>query len=220
MPVCVHDEGPVTGGGDDYRLCFPWQADCGLLRKFHVLTVGLTGLEDVDTALLIYGQQLIASCADACEPDVPVSVEDGGRGLLAGPDVDLLVGSEGRLPLAAGCSLQVVESVWSLGGERNLFLCAVLCPNVDSAVAGQAENLAACGMEARVVGFLPVGRADGQPSAGSGPVVRIQGPVCDFCPLGFQGRFLEDRGLVFEELAVMRPPVEPEAIPYWIVFRG
>ena len=133
-----------------------------MLSGFHVPAVGLAGLEIVDTALPVHGQQPVVACADAGEPDVPISVEDGGRGLLAGPGVDVLVGSEGRLPLAAGCGLQAVESFGSLGRERNLFWCAVLCPNVDVAVAGQADKLAVCRVDARVIGFFLVGRTDGQ----------------------------------------------------------
>lgn len=150
----------------------PGQADRGLLSGFHVPAVSLADLEIVDTALLVHGQQPVVACADAGEPDVPISVEDGGRGLLAGPGVYLLVGSEGRLPLAAGGGLQVVESVGSLGWESNLFWCAVLCSNVDVAVACQTDKMAVCRVDARVIGFLLVGRTDGQAGAGGGPMVR------------------------------------------------
>ncbi|WLT11204.1 hypothetical protein [Bifidobacterium asteroides] len=87
-------------------------------------------------------------------------------------------------------------------------------PCVDAAVAGQADNLVSCGLDAGVAGFLPVGRADGQSGAGGGPVVRAQRPVRGLRPLGFQGRVLEDGGLEVERLAVKRPPVEPEAVTY------
>ena len=190
-----------------------------MLSGFHVPAVGLAGLEIVDTALLVHGQQPVAACADAGEPDVPISVEDGGRGLLAGPGVDVLVGSEGRLPLAAGCGLQVVESVGSLGRERNLFWCAVLCPNVDVAVAGQADKLAVCRVDARVVGLLLVGRAEGQAGAGGGSVVRAQSPVRGFGPTGGQRRVLQDGGLEIEGKAVTRPPVEPGALTLRVLLR-
>ena len=179
----------------------------------------MAGLEIVDTALLVHGQQSIATCADAGEPDIPISVEDGGRGLLAGPGVYVLVGSEGRLPLAAGGGLQVVESVGSLGRERSLFWCAVLCPNVDVAVAGQADKLAVCRVDARVVGLLLVGRSEGQAGAGGGFVVRAQSPVRGLGPTGGQRRVLQDGGLEIEGLAIKRPPVEPGALTLRVLLR-
>ena len=114
--------------------------------------------------------------------------------------------------MAACCGLQVVEPVGSLGREGNFFWCAVLLPCVDAAVAGQALNLVSCVLDADVEGFLPVGRADGQPGAGDWPVVWIQDPVRDFGPLRFQCHVLEDWGSKIIGLAVNRPPVEPEAI--------
>ena len=194
-------------------------ADRGVLSGFHVQAVGLASLEIVDTALLVHGQQPVAACADAGEPDVPISVEDGGRGLLAGPGVDVLVGSEGRLPMAAGCGLQVVEPFGSLGRESNLFWCAVLCPNVDVAVAGQADKLAVCRVDARVVGLLLVGRSEGQAGAGGGFVVRAQSPVRGLGPTGGQRRVLQDGGLEIEGLAIKRPPVEPGALTLRVLLR-
>ena len=140
--------------------------------------------------------------------------------MSAVPGVDLLVGSESNLPAAAGCGLQVVEPVGSLGGGGNLFECAVLCPCVDAAVTGQAHNLVSCGLNADVAGFLRLGRADGQVGAGGGPMIRAQRPVRDLGPPGFQGRVLEDGGLEVKRLAVKRPPVEPEALTLRILLRG
>ena len=65
-----------------------------------------------------------------------------------------------------------MEPVGSLGGEEDLFWCTVLRPSVDAAVAGQAHDLVSCGVDARIVGLLLVGRADGQLGAGGGPMVR------------------------------------------------
>ena len=174
----------------------------------------------MDPALPVQRQQQAVVHADVGEPGILAGVEDGGRGLLAGPGVDPLVGSECRLPAAAGCRLQVAEPVGSLGRERHLLGRAVLRPSVDAAVAGQAGSLVSCGVDAGVVGFLPVGRADGQPCAGGGPMVRVQRPISDLRPLGFQGRVLEDGGLQVERLAVKHPPVEPEAGSLRILLRG
>ena len=113
-----------------------------------------------------------------------------------------------------------MESVGCLGGEGDLFWCAVFRPGVDAPVTGQARNLVACTVDARVIGFLPVGWADGQLGSGGGPVVRAQRPVRDIGPLGFQTRVLQDGGLEVERLAVECPPVEPEAFTLRIVLRG
>ena len=92
-------------------------------------------------------------------------------------------------------------------------------PCVDAAVACQTDHLLSGGLDAVVVGFLPVGWADGQPRAGGGPVVRAQRPVRDLGPLCFQGGVLEDGGLEVERLVVKCPPVEQEALTYRVVFR-
>ena len=93
-------------------------------------------------------------------------------------------------------------------------------PGVDAAVAGQADKLVSCGLDTNVTGFLPVGRVDGQPGAGGGPMIRAQRPVHGLRPLGFQGRVLEDGGLEVEGLAVECPPVEQEALAHWVLLRG
>ena len=217
MPVRVQDEDPLVGGGGGDGLRLPGQAGCGLLGEFRlVLAAGLVG---VDLSLPVHRQKQVIVRADAGEPGVPVGVEDYGFSLSAVPDVDPLVGAEGRLPPAAGCGLQIMEPAGSLGGEGNLLGRAVFRPCVDAAVAGQADSLLACGVDIAETWFLLVGRVDGQAGAGGGPVVRAQRPVCDFGPLGFQGRVLEDGGLQVERLAVMRPPVEPEALTLRIPFR-
>ena len=209
-----------SDGEDGLRL--PGQAGCGLLCEFQVqtLTVGIAGLIGVDSSLLVHGKQPVVVHADAGELGVPIGVEDAGRRLLAVPGVDVLVGSERRLPSAAGCGLQVAEPFWSLVGEMNLFWCAVLRPCVDAAVAGQTDKPLSESMDADVAGFLQAGRADGQPRTGGGPVVRSQRPVSYLRPLGFQTRVLEDWGLEVERLAVKRPPVESEAFTLRIVLRG
>ena len=107
-----------------------------------------------------------------------------------------------------------------MGGERNLFCCAVLRPCVDVAVAGQADSLVSNGVDAGVIGFLSAWWADGQPGAGGGPVVRAQRPVRGLGPLGFQGHVLKDGGLEVERLAIMSPSVEPEAFTLWVLLRG
>ena len=187
--------------------------------RFCVLAVGLAGLIGVDLSLLVHRQQPVIVHADAGEPGVPAGVKDRGCGLSAGPGVDVLVGSQCGLPSAAGCGLQVMETVGSLGRGGNLCWPVVLRPGVDAAVTGQAHNLLPCGMNTGKLRFLPVGRADGQQSARSGPVVRAQRPVCCFAPLRSQGSVLEDGGLEVERLVVKCPPVEPEAITYRVVFR-
>ena len=150
---------------------------------------------------------------------VVAGVKDGGRCLLAGPCVNVLVGSEGGPPLAAGCGLQVVEPFGGIGGGGHLLGCAVFRPCVDAAVAGQADGLLACTVDIAETWFLLVGRVDGQAGSGGGPMIRAQRPVCDFGPPGFQGYVLEDGGLQVERLTVMRPSIEPEAITYRVVFR-
>ena len=140
--------------------------------------------------------------------------------MLAVPGVDPLVGSECRLPEAACRGLQVTEPVGGLRGGGNLVGSVVLCPGVDAAVAGQAESLLACSVNAGELRLLPVGWADGQPRASGGPVVRAQRPVRDLGPLGFQGGVLEDGGLEVEGLAVTCPPVEPETLTLGILLRG
>ena len=195
----------------------PGQAGRGLLGEFRGLV--LAGLVGVDLSLPVHGQQLVIVHADAGEPGVPVGVEDGGCGLLAGPGVDLLVGSQGGPPLATGCGLQVMEPLGSLGGGGHLFGSAVFRPCVDAAVASQADGLLACGVDTAETWFLLVGRVDGQAGAGGGPVVRAQRPVRGFRPPGFQSRVLEDRGLEVVGLAVKHPPVEPEALTLRILFR-
>ena len=199
----------------------PGQAGRGLFGEFRglVLAAGLAGLVGVDLSLPVHRQEPVIVRADAGELGVPVGVEDGGRGLLAGPGVDLLVGSQGGPPPAAGCGPQVVEPFGGMGGGGHLFGCAVFRPCVDAAVAGQADGLFACGVDAAETWFLLVGRVDGQAGAGGGPVVRAQHPVRGFRPLGFQGRVLEDGGLEVIGLAVKHPPVEPEALTLRIVFR-
>ena len=198
----------------------PGQADGFLYCGLRILAVGLIDLEDVDLSLPVHGQEPIIVHADAGEPGVLSGVQERGYELLAVPNVDPLVGSQGGLPAAAGCGLQVAEPAGSLGGGGNLLGCVVLCPGVDAPVAGQAHNLVTCGLDARVTGFLPVGRADGQPGAGGGPVLRAQPPVRGLRPLGCQGRVLQDGGLEVVGLAVKRPSVEPEAGTLRVVLRG
>ena len=219
LSVRVQDESLAGGGGGD-GLCLSGQAECGLLCRFCVLVAGLAGLIGVDLSLLVHCEQEVVVDADAGELGVPAGVEDGGRWLSAGPGVDVLVGSKSRLPAASCCGLQVVEPVGSLGREGNLLWRAILCPGVDAPVAGQADKLAVCGSDADVVGLLQAGRADGQPCAGGGPVVRVQRPVRYLRPLGFQGGVLKDGGLEVERLSVKRPPVEPESGSLRILLRG
>ena len=185
-----------------------------------ILAAGLYGLESVGLSLPVHGQEPVVVDADAGEPGVLAGVEDRGRRLLAGPGVDVLVGSQDGLPMAAGCGLQVAEPFRSLNRGGSLLGRALLRPGVEAAVPGQANSLAACGLDADVAGLLPVGRADGQAGAGGGPVVRAQRPVRGLRPLGFQGRVLEDGGLQVEGLAVKRPSVEPEALAHWVLLRG
>ena len=222
LPVRIHDESLAAGsdGGDGLRL--PGQAGCGLLCEFRVqiLTVGIPGLIGVDSSLSVHGKQPIIVRADAGELGVLTGVEDAGRRLLAGPCVDVLVGSERGLPSAAGCGLQVAEPVGSLGGGGNQFGCAVLRPGVDAPVACHTDKLISCGLDTDVVRLLQAGRADGQLGAGDGPVVRAQRPARDLGPLGFQGHVLEDGGLKVKRLAIMCPPVEQEAFTHRVLLRG
>ena len=220
LPVRVHDESLAGGGGGGDGLRLIEQAERGLLDKFWILAVGLAGLIGVDLSLPVHGQQPVVVHADAAELGVPAGVEEGGRRLSAGPGVDLLVGSDRGVQFAAGCNLLVVESVGSLGGGGHLFGRAVLCPCVDAAVAGQADGLVSGGIKAGELRFLPVGRADGHPGAGGGPMVRAQRPVHYLRPLGFQGRVLQDGGLEVERLAVKHPPIEPESGSLRILLRG
>ena len=192
LPVSVHDESLAAGGegGDGLRLS--GQAGCGLFFELcsRVLGVGLAGLEDVDAALPVHGQEPVVVDADAGEPGVLAGVEDGGRRLFIVPGVDPLVGSEGRLPMVAGCGLQVAEPFGSLGGGGNLLGCAVLRPGVDAAVAGQTDKLVSCGLDGGELRLLPVGRADGQPRAGGGPVLglSVQSVVFDHCAFRVMSR--------------------------------
>ena len=222
LPVSVHDEDPAGGGDGGHGLRLSGQAGLGLFCEFRVrlLAAGIPGLIGVGLSLLVHGQESIIVHADAGEPGVLSGVEDRGRRLTAVPGVDPLVGSQGGLPVAAGCGLQVAEPVGSMGGERKLHRCAVLRPGVDAAVAGQAGNLVSCGLDAGDLRFLPVGRADGQPRPCGGPVIRAQRPVRDLRPPGFQGRVLEDGGLEIIGPAVKRPTLEPEALTLWILLRG
>ena len=204
LAVRVHDESLAAGGdgGDGLRLSR--QAERHLFGGLQILilAVGLAVLEGVDLSFLVHGQEPVVVYADAGEPGVLAGVEDGGRCSSAGPGVDVLVGSERGLQVAAGCGLQVTEPVGSLGGESNLAGCVVLRPGVDAAVACQADKLLSGGLDAGELRFLPVGRADGQPSAGGGSVVRAQCPVRRLGPLGFQGGVLQDGGPEVERLAV------------------
>ena len=221
LSIRVHDEILAAGGGGEDGMRLPGQICCGLFNGLYdwALRVGLAGLEGVDPALLVHGQEPVIVRADAGELGVLINVEDRGRCLSAGPGVDPLVGSQGGLPPAVGCGLQVMEPFGSLGGEVHLCWRALLRPCVDAAVAGQADGLLACGVDGDVIRLLAVGRADGQTGAGCGPVVRAQRPVRGFRPPGFQSRVLEDRGLEVVGLAVKHPPVEPEAMTLRIVFR-
>ena len=220
LSVRVYDESLAGGDHSGGGLCFPGQAGCGLLYKFRILAVGLAGLIGVDLTLPVHCQEPIAMHADAGELGVPVCIEDGWRRLLAGPDVDALVGSECGLPSVAGCNLQVAEPVGNLGGEGSLLGCAVLRPGVDAPVPGQAYELVTCGLDTCVVRFLRVGRADGQTGAGGGPMIRAQRPVRGLRPLGCQCRVLEDRGPEVERLAAASPPVEPESGALRVLLRG
>ena len=222
LPVSVHDEDPAAGGDGGNGLRLSGQAGRGLLGEFRVqvLASGIARLIGVCLSLLVHGQQQVVVDADAGEPGVLAGVEDGGRRLLAGPGVDVLVGSQGGLPMAAGCGLQVAEPFRSLNRGGDLLGRAVLRPGVDAAVAGQTDQLVSCGLDGGELRLLPVGRADGQSRAGGGPVVRAQRPVRGLRPLGFQDRVLEDGSLQVERLAVMSPPVEPEALTLRILLRG
>ena len=215
-PVRVHDEDPAAGGDGEDGLRLSGQADCFLLFWLRVLAV----LEGVDLSLPVHGQEQVVVQADAGEPGILACVENRGCVFLAVPGVDVLVGSECCLRSAAGCGLLVAEPVGSLGWSGNLFRRAVLRPCVDAAVAGQADKLVSCGLDADKLRFLPVGRADGQLGSGGGPVVRAQRPVRGFRPLCFQGGVLEDWGLEVERLAVKRPPVELEALTLRVLLQG
>ena len=222
LPVGVQGEDPAAGGDGGGGLYLSGQAGLGLLQEFRVqvLAVGIIGPVDVDSSLPVHCQEPVIVHADAGEPGILVGVDNRGCCLSAGPCVDVLVGSQCGLPLAAGCGLQVVEPVGSLDRESNLHRCAVMGPCVDTAVASQAHNLVSCGLDTDVVRFLRVGRADGQPGAGGGPMVRAQRPVSQLRPLGFQDGVLEDGGPEVEGLAVMGPSVEPEALTCRVLLRG
>ena len=216
LPVRIQGEDPAGGGGCGDGLRLSGQAGRGMLVGLRVLAV----LEGVDLSLPVHRQQEVIVQADAGEPGVLAGVKDGGSCLSAVPGVYLLVGSECGLPVAAGRNLQVVEPVGCLGGGGDWFGRAVLRPGVDPPVAGQADYLVSCGVDAGELRFLPVGRADGQPCAGGGPVIRVQPPVRGLGPLCFQGGVLEDGGLQVEGLAVKRPSVEPEALTLRVLLRG
>ena len=222
LPVCVHDEDSAAGCDGEDGLRLPGQADgflcCGF--RVRVLAVGLYCLIGVNLSRPVHGQEQVAVHADAGEPGILSGAEERGYELLAGPGVDVLVGSERGLPVAAGCGLQVVEPAGCLGGGRNLLWRVALLPCVYAAVAGHADGLVSCRADARVIGFLPVGRDDGQQGSGGGPMVRAQPPVRSFAPFGFQCRVLEDRILEVIRLAVTCPSVEPEAITLRILLRG
>ena len=113
LPFRVQGEDPAVGGycGDGLRL--PGQAGRSLFGGFRVqvLATCQTGSEGVDLSLPVHGQQPVIVGADAGELAVADGVEDDGRRLLAGPGVYVLVGSQSGLQSAAGCGLQVVESL-------------------------------------------------------------------------------------------------------------
>ena len=222
LPVRVQGEGPAAGGGGGDGPRLSGQAGRGLLQEFRVrvLTVFPAGLVGVDLSLPVHRQQKVAVHADAGEPGVLVGIEDGGCRLSVVPGVDPLVGSERGLQPAACRGLQPAEPVGSLRGEGDLLGRALLRPGVDAPVAGQADCPLACGLDVDVVVLLRAGRADGQPGAGGGPVVRAQRPVRDPRPLGFQGRVLEDGRPEVVGLAVKRPPVEFESLALRILLRG
>ena len=91
LPVRIQGEDSAGGcdGCDGLRLS--GQAGCFLLVGLRVQV--LDALEVVNPALPVHCEESVIAHADAGELGVLPDVEDGGRGQLVGPSVDVLVGS-------------------------------------------------------------------------------------------------------------------------------